>query len=119
MNLTTRYQVSDPHFGCPIRRSPKRGNFLTTTGFNITGRKAAIMLTLSGLLSLVYGAGQVLAASAPTINDPNPAAPLSVVLVSDAVSQAEQVCAAAAEDTITIIYQSDAMTTTGLVDLLA
>ncbi|MCX5676783.1 MAG: DUF4347 domain-containing protein [Planctomycetota bacterium] len=46
-------------------------------------------------------------------------APLNVVLVSDAVAQAQQVRAAAAKDTIAIVYHSDTMTTTGLVDLLA
>jgi hypothetical protein len=46
-------------------------------------------------------------------------APLNVVLVSDAVAQVQQVCDAAAKDTIAIVYHSDSMTTTGLVDLLA
>jgi hypothetical protein len=46
-------------------------------------------------------------------------APLNVALVSDAVAQAQEVRAAAAKDTIAIVYQSDNMTTTGLVDLLA
>jgi len=46
-------------------------------------------------------------------------APLSVALVSDAVAQAQQVCAAAAKDTIAIGYDADTMTTAGLVDLLA
>ena len=46
-------------------------------------------------------------------------APLNVVLVSDAVAQAEQIRKAATKDTIAIIYNSDKMTTTGLVDLLA
>jgi hypothetical protein len=45
--------------------------------------------------------------------------PLKVALVSDAIAQAEQVRNAAAEDTIAIVYQSDKMTLTGLVDLLA
>ena len=45
--------------------------------------------------------------------------PLNVALVSDAVEQAEQIRRAAAKDTIAIIYHSDTMTTTGLVDLLA
>ena len=46
-------------------------------------------------------------------------APLNVALVSDAVAQAQQVRAAAAKDTIAIVYHADTMTTTGLVDLLA
>ena len=46
-------------------------------------------------------------------------APLNIALVSDAVAQAQEVRAAAAKDTIAIVYQSDKMTTTGLVDLLA
>ena len=45
--------------------------------------------------------------------------PLSVVLVSDAVAQAQQVCVAAAKETIAIVYHSDSMSTTGLVNLLA
>lgn len=45
--------------------------------------------------------------------------PLNVVLVSDAVAQAEQIRRAATGDTIAIIYHSNSMTTTGLVDLLA
>jgi len=48
-----------------------------------------------------------------------PTAPLKVALVSDAVAQAEQVRAAAAKDTIAIVYHSVSMTTAGLVDLLA
>ncbi len=46
-------------------------------------------------------------------------APLSVALISDAVAEAQQVRAAAAMDTIAIVYHADTMTTTGLVDLLA
>ncbi|MBU4399613.1 MAG: DUF4347 domain-containing protein, partial [Planctomycetes bacterium] len=46
-------------------------------------------------------------------------APLSVALISDAVAEAQQVRAAAAMDTIAIVYNADTMTTTGLVDLLA
>ena len=46
-------------------------------------------------------------------------APLNVALISDGVAQAQQVRAAAAKDTIAIVYNSDAMTTNGLVDLLA
>ena len=45
-------------------------------------------------------------------------APLNVALVSDAVAQAQQVRAAAANGTIAIIYNAGTMTTTGLVDLL-
>jgi len=44
-------------------------------------------------------------------------APLDVVLVSDAVAQAQQVRDAAATDTVAIVYHADTMTTTGLVDL--
>jgi uncharacterized repeat protein (TIGR02543 family) len=119
MNLTTLYRVSNPHFDCSLLRFPKKSNFLTAIEFNITVRKAAIILALSGLLSLVCGAGQVSSASAPTFNVQNLSAPLNVALVSDAVEQAEQVCAATAEDTITIIYHSDSMTPNGLADLLA
>ena len=119
MNLITRRPHLRSTLWLPHTSAPKKGDFLAAIGFNITGRKAAIMLALSGLLSLVYGVGQVSAATAPTINGLNPAAPLNVALVSDAVTQAEQVRAAAGKDTIAIIYQSDRMTPNGLADLLA
>ena len=45
--------------------------------------------------------------------------PLNVVLISDAVAQAPQIRAAAAMDTIPIVYHSDMMTTIGLDNLLA
>ena len=44
--------------------------------------------------------------------------PLDVALVSDAVVQAQQIRAAAAKDTIVVVYHSDTMTTTGLVNLV-
>jgi hypothetical protein len=44
---------------------------------------------------------------------------INVVLISDAVAQAQQVRDAAAKDTIAIVYHNDTMTTTGLADLLA
>jgi hypothetical protein len=44
---------------------------------------------------------------------------LSVVLISDAVAQAQQIRAAAATDTIAIVYHADTMTTAGMADLLA
>ncbi|MCY2987580.1 MAG: Ig-like domain-containing protein, partial [Planctomycetota bacterium] len=43
---------------------------------------------------------------------------MNVVLVSDAIAQAEQVRMAAAGDSIAIVYQSNNMTVMGLVDLL-
>ena len=46
-------------------------------------------------------------------------APLNVALISDAVAQAQQVRAAAANGTIAIVYHADTMTTSGLVNLLA
>jgi len=52
-------------------------------------------------------------------SSPFTVAPLNVVLVSDAVVQAEQIQRAAAGDTIAIIYDSATMTTSALVDLLA
>ena len=45
-------------------------------------------------------------------------APLNVVLISDAVAQAQQIRAAAAIDTIAIVYHADNITTSGLVNLL-
>lgn len=45
--------------------------------------------------------------------------PLNVALISDAVTQAQQVRAAAASGTIAIVYHADTMTANGLVDLLA
>src|SRR5882724_8893116 len=44
--------------------------------------------------------------------------PLNVVLVSDAVAQADEVVSAATEGTIAVIYDSGTMTTSGLVDFL-
>ena len=47
------------------------------------------------------------------------ARPLDLVLISDSVTQAEQIRVAAAKDTIALIYHTDTMTAEGLVDLVA
>ncbi len=44
---------------------------------------------------------------------------LNVVLISDAVTQAQQIRAAAATDTIAIVYHAETMTTARMADLLA
>ena len=43
---------------------------------------------------------------------------VNVVLISDAVAQAQQIRAAAAPDTIAIVYDADTVSTTGLINLL-
>ncbi len=58
-------------------------------------------------------------ANSPECRGPSAVAPLNVVLISDAVAQAEQIQEAAAPDTIAMIYDSDAVTRTEMVDLLA
>jgi len=54
----------------------------------------------------------------PGISCSSSAAPLNVVLIGDAIVQAEQIRRAASPGTIAIVYQSDSMTVAGLTDLL-
>ena len=56
---------------------------------------------------------------APTVGASSTPAILNVVLISNEVVQAEQVRMAAAPNTIAIIYDSETMTTSGLVNLLS
>lgn len=46
-------------------------------------------------------------------------APLKVMLISDSIAQAQQISAAATNDTIAVVYHADGMTTAGLANLLA
>jgi surface antigen len=89
----------------------ERGNISTTASFPVEARgpPADSGDSLSILSATTYEE-QEQALRGSTLN---------VVLVSDAVAQAEQIQRAATKDTIAIIYHADTMTATGLVNLLA
>ncbi|MBN1510139.1 MAG: DUF4347 domain-containing protein [Sedimentisphaerales bacterium] len=117
-----------PLQGEPICLTPvdRQDDISRTDGFPIEARgpPAGVQDPLSTLSATTYGEEEQPVTSAeggvvPATSGPFTAAPLNVVLVSDAVVQAEQIQRAAASDTIAIIYHADTMTVTGLVDLLA